>query len=311
MGGWLVVLVVGSVVGAALAAPAVHAVAVQWLPAAGWPFARVFDRLAGLLAVALIVALRRRLRLELLVSTWRSEGWRAWLRRVPVGLVVAGAPALAALPLVVARTPVGWAGRAWHMALWVLLSAVPGALAVSALEESFFRVTVFRGLARRWPVGVALGASSLLYGTVHFITPDRSFVVASVSPLEGLRYLVDVLGGLFAAPTIVAVAGLTLMGAALCVVLWRTGSLALCVGMHAGWFAVTKAAIYLTTLEPGAPAGGSLGKRLLLLSSPWVWLAIAVSAALAVGSGPRGREPRVEGRKSDAESCSDRSRADG
>lgn len=286
-------LVFGAVVGAALVAPAVHALAAHWLPAAGWPFARVFDRLAVLIALALIVVLRRRLGIELLASAWRSEGWRAWLRRVPAGFVVAGVPALAVLPLVVAHTPVGWAGRTWQMALWVLVSAVPGAVLVSALEESFFRVTVFGGLARRWPVGVALGASSALYGAVHFITPDRSFVAASASPLEGIRYLGAVLGRLLTAPTLVAVAGLSLMGVALCLVLWRTGSLALCVGMHAGWFAVTKVAIYLSTLESGAPAAGSLGKRLLLLGSPWVWLAVALAAALVLFPRPPGRESRI------------------
>lgn len=302
MGGWLVVLVLGAVVGAALAAPAAHALAAHWLTAARWPFARVFDRLAVLFAVVLIVALRRRLGIDLLASAWRVEGWRAWLRRVPVGFVAAGAPALAALPLVVAHTPVGWAGRTWQMALWVLLSAVPGAVLVSALEESFFRVTVFRGLARRWPVAAAIAGSSLLYGLVHFITPDRSFVAASASPLEGLRYLGVVLGRMLTAPTLVAIGGLALMGVALCLVLWRTGSLALCVGMHAGWFAVTKVAIYLSTLEPGAPAAGSLGKRLLLLGSPWVWLAVALAAALVLLPRPPGRKSKVEGRRLEAES---------
>lgn len=296
MGGWLVVLVVGAVAGAALAAPAAHALAAHWPAAARWPFARVFDRLAVLLAVVLVVALRRRLGIDLLAAAWRSEGWRAWLRRLPVGFVAAGVPAMAALPLVVAATPVGWAGRTWPMALWVLLSAVPGAVLVSALEESFFRVLVFGGLARRWPVAVALAASSTLYGAAHFISPDRGFVAGSASPLEGFRYLGAVLGRLLATPTLVAVAGLSLMGAGLCLVLWRTGSLALCVGMHAGWFAVTKVAIYLSTLEPGAPAAGSLGKRLLLLGSPWVWLAVVLAVALVLLPRPPGPEsPRADG----------------
>ena len=183
------------------------------------------------------------------------------------------------------------------MALWVLVRAVPGAVLVSALEESFFRVTVFGGLARRWPMSVALGTSSALYGAVHFITPDRSFVATSASPLEGLRYLGSVLGRLLTTPTLVAVAGLSLMGAVLCVVLWRTGSLALCVGMHAGWFAVTKVAIYLSTLEAGAPAAGSIGKRLLLLGSPWVWLAAVLTAVFVLLQRPPGRESRAESRK--------------
>ncbi|HPC84080.1 MAG TPA: CPBP family intramembrane metalloprotease [Thermoanaerobaculaceae bacterium] len=289
----MAVLVLGAVVGAALTAPTVHALVEEWLPAVRWPFARVFDRLAVLLAVLLIIVLRRRLGLGRLAAAWRSEGWQGWLRRVPAGFVAAGAPALAVLPCVVAHTPVGWAGRTWQVALGVLVSSVPGALLVSALEESFFRVTVFRGLARRWPVAAAIAGSSLLYGLVHFIAPDRSFVAASASPLEGLRYLGVVLGRLLTAPTLVAVGGLSLMGAALCLVLWRTGSLALCVGMHAGWFTATKVAIYLSTLEPGAPAAGSLGKRLLLLGSPWVWLAVALTTALVLGFRPSGR--RVPG----------------
>ncbi|HPW54202.1 MAG: CPBP family intramembrane metalloprotease [Thermoanaerobaculaceae bacterium] len=297
MGRWVAVLVLGAVGGAALTAPAVNALVAHWLPGAGWPFSRVFDRLAVLFALVLIAALRKRLGIERLVSAWRAEGWWVWLRQAPVGFVAAGAPALAVLPLVVAHTPVGWAGRTWQMALWVLVRAVPGAVLVSALEESFFRVTVFGGLARRWPMSVALGTSSALYGAVHFITPDRSFVATSASPLEGLRYLGSVLGRLLTTPTLVAVAGLSLMGAVLCVVLWRTGSLALCVGMHAGWFAVTKVAIYLSTLEAGAPAAGSIGKRLLLLGSPWVWLAAVLTAVFVLLQRPPGRESRAESRK--------------
>lgn len=294
MGRWLVLLVLGTLLGAALVAPAVHEVAGHWLPAARWPFARVFDRLAVAFAAVLVVALRRHLGLGLLGEVWRSEGWRAWLRRVPVAFATAAVPAMAVFPLVVADTPVGWAGRSWLIALWVLTAAIPGAVLVSALEESFFRVLVFCNLARRLPIALAVAASSVLYGSVHFLTPDRSFTIASASPLEGLRYLGAVLARLLAPPVLKAAAGLALMGAVLCVVLWRTGSLALCVGLHAGWFAATKAAVYLSTLEPGAPAAGSLGKRLLLLGSPWVWLAVVLAAVLVLVVRSPGRKSRDE-----------------
>jgi membrane protease YdiL (CAAX protease family) len=202
--------------------------------------------------------------------------------KAAVGVAVAVVPSLAVLPLVLQETALAWAGRTPGAASLVLALALPGALLVGLIEESFFRVSVFGNLARRWPVSVAAAISAVFYGAVHFLTPDRGFVPASAAPSEGLCYLGRVLGGLASGPTLLAVGGLTVLGLVLCAVLWRTGSLALCVGMHAGWFAVTKVAILVTTLEPGAPASGSLGKRLLLLGSPWVWLAFVVSCVLAI-----------------------------
>lgn len=282
VGRWIIVLVAGALLGASMLAPMVWELIRLWFPSAGIPYARVFNRVAVLGAIILIIVLRRQLQLRRLGAVWRQESWREKASRAAMGVALAVFPALLVLPLVLQETALAWSGRSFGAASLVLALALPGALLVGAIEESFFRVSVFGNLARRWPVGVAAAISAVFYGAVHFLTPDREFVPASGAPIEGLRYLGRVLLGLGGSLTLLAVGGLTLIGLVLCVVLWRTGSLAVCVGMHAGWVAVTKVAIFVTTMEPGSPVRGSSGKRLLLLGSPWVWLAFVVSCILAI-----------------------------
>jgi membrane protease YdiL (CAAX protease family) len=120
---------------------------------------------------------------------------------------------------------------------------------------------------------VAAISSSAVYAVVHFLTPALPVEIDARQPLAGLEYLGWVATTLVSTEVLPAVVGLFLVGLVLCATLHRTGSLALCVGLHAGWFAATKVAIRATTLGPAMLAAGSLPKRLLMIGSPWVWLA--------------------------------------
>jgi hypothetical protein len=274
----LAVLVAGSLLLAALLAPVLWRTLAPMQGASPWPFSRVFDRLAILSVLLLAVLLRSSLGLVRVRDAWRAETWRQRGLAVAVGLPLAIVPALATFPAVVASTRLDWAGRTLSAAAVELLIAIPAALLVSVLEETFFRVLVFRGLAARWHPAAAALASSLLYSCVHFLQPDKSFQPTGPSPLEGLRYVFSVVARLKSAEVWPAVVGLLLVGLLLCLALHRTASLGLCIGLHAGYFAAVKVAIFLTTLGPGE-RGGSVVKRLLLLGSPWVWLAVALGAA--------------------------------
>ena len=89
-------------------------------------------------------------------------------------------------------------------------------------------------------------------------------------------------GRLAEPPTLAAVLGLFLIGMVLCLALERGRSLALVVGLHAGWFLAAKAAIRLTSLPPELAAGESMAKRLLMIGSPWMWLAIAATGVVVM-----------------------------
>jgi membrane protease YdiL (CAAX protease family) len=275
-------LVVGTLVGAALIAPAAATLLDVLRPAAAPPFSRVYDRVAiAVLLVALIV-LRRRLGLGRIAESWREESWPARGRRAAAGLAASLVPALLVLSLAIDSSQLLWAGRTALQAAEKMAVAIPSALVIGVVEESFFRVVVFRGLAATWRWPVAAVASSALYSVVHFLTPHKGFEISGASPLEGLRYLGAVVGRLADPNTLPAVLGLFLIGLVLCLALQRQRSLALVIGLHAGWLLAAKAAIRLTSLPPELADGGSLVKRQLLIGSPWLWLAVAVTAVLVV-----------------------------
>jgi hypothetical protein len=127
---------------------------------------------------------------------------------------------------------------------------------------------------------VAAAVASAFYSVVHFLTPREDFMLAGGSPVEGLRYLGAVFARLVDPITLPAVLGLFLIGMVLCLALHRRRSLALIVGLHAGYFLAAKAAIRLTSLPPELAAGESMVKRELLIGSPWLWLAIAATGSV-------------------------------
>ena len=273
-------LVVGTLVAAALLAPAVAVLMGVLLPDASPPFSRVYDRAAIAVLLAALIVLRRRLGLGRIAESWRRESWPERGRRAAVGLAASLVPALLVLGLAIDASQLLWAGKTALQAAGKMAAAIPGALVIGLVEESFFRVVVFGGLAATWRWPVAAVASSALYSVVHFLTPQTSFEIGGASPLEGLRYLGAVVGRLADPGTLPAVLGLFLIGLVLCLAWQRRRSLALVIGLHAGWLLAAKAAIRLTSLPPELADGGSLMKRQLLIGSPWLWLAVAVSAVL-------------------------------
>ena len=68
-----------------------------------------------------------------------------------------------------------------HGPLGPALPALAVFLCVGIFEETFFRGYLFQTLETRWGSGVALGATSLLFGLAHLVNP-----VHGVSPLERL-----------------------------------------------------------------------------------------------------------------------------
>jgi membrane protease YdiL (CAAX protease family) len=287
-------VVVTTLVGGALLAPAVSNLLGSLLNGPVPPFSRIFDRLSIGILLVLLVAWRRRLGIGRISELWRAESWSERGRRVAAGLAASLVPALLVMAPAIEMSALLWAGRTALQAAEKMAAAIPVALVVGLVEESFFRVVVFRGLATGWRWPVAAAASSALYSVVHFLVPREGFELVGPSPLEGLRYLGAVIARAFEPGTLPALVGLFLIGLVLCLALQQGRSLALVVGLHGGWLLAAKAAIRLTALPPELADGGSLVKRQLLMGSPWLWLAIVVTAAIVVGL-TRSSDPDVAG----------------
>lgn len=276
----ILLLVVGSLGLACLAAPIVYSALSSGLDEVPWPYSRVFNRVALLFTLMLFVLLRRRLGAARLVAAWRRETWRQRAGRAAVGCTAALAFALSVLPILVAGGEVRWSPTPLFNQVLRVARDLPGALLVSLLEESFFRVMVFAGLALRFPVVWAATISSLLYAWAHFLTPRHDFVFAGWSPTVGFEYFALVLQAFADIRILLAFAGLFVIGLALCWIYHRQRSLALCVGLHAGWFLAAKAGVHLFQFTPQAEAAAAAGKRTFLVGQPLTWVAVALTAML-------------------------------
>ena len=110
------------------------------------------------------------------------------------------------------------------------------ALSVGFLEEVFFRGMVFRGLLDDWKVSWSFLAANLFFAAIHFVkSPSQEFLVG-VAPLAGIQNFIASLYRYAAFDLMLpSFVGLFLLGLVLSFAFYRTGSLYLPIGLHAGW----------------------------------------------------------------------------
>jgi len=133
-------------------------------------------------------------------------------------------------------------------------------LAVGFLEETFYRGLLLGALLPanqatqpRWALGVAVVASSALFASLHFLA--RSKLDPSAVQLDSGVNLLQQSLRYFAHPTemLDSFLALTAVGVLLSLARLWTGSIALSVGLHAGWVWVMKMSVGATSLNAEAP----------------------------------------------------------
>ncbi|MBI5687463.1 MAG: CPBP family intramembrane metalloprotease [Verrucomicrobia bacterium] len=228
---------------------------VQWLcEQFGWfvdkPWGKFFRRCAMLAAVVGLWPVLQTLGM----ATWGQMGLRS--AALPAVVRTVGGWVLAFAAMMLLGGAALFAGdRVWNGLAWSdLLKPVAVGVGVGVFEEFFFRGVIFGALRREWGVARALWASSLLYAALHFW---------SAPPKE--------LAGVL--PAMVSLTGL---GALLAWCYVRSGSLFLCVGVHAG--AVAALRMLLAVTEEGR---GDLGwlfgsGAFKLVNGAAAWPALAV-----------------------------------
>lgn len=269
------------ILSAALTAP-VYAAALALWPQFSYPFSRVFDRVAMLVAIVMIVALRRRFDLAPLRTLYRFGDWRTRLLHVLIGILLTTGSVLIVLPVIVAEGRVNWLNIESAELLRKILKALGTGLVVSIIEETFFRGLLFQALKARLAVAGALLLSSALYAAAHFIAPVKTYVYPGFGFMVGFDYLAQIFGRFGMPGVLSGILGLALVGAVLCLVLHRSGSIFLCIGMHAGWVVGMKLALAVTSVGDAAavdPMAG-LGRRYFLVAEPLTWLSIVMVGVL-------------------------------
>lgn len=242
---WYLAAIFGTLLAAALLAWPVW----QFAQAGNLDFAfhRVASRLWQLLLLAGLLLALRRLRLRGRADWGYGLPRPEFLRQAGLGLAVGIATML---PMTIVMIASGiLAPRAGLDAAMVLEAVAVGllaGLAVSVVEETFFRGLMFRAVSRESGFAFTALATALVYAAIHFFARTK-IPADEVAWDSGFRLL----GGALAnftnpLPVLGSFVTLVLVGLLLAGVRERTGAIAACIGLHMGWVGVIKATKSLT-----------------------------------------------------------------
>jgi membrane protease YdiL (CAAX protease family) len=255
-----------------------------WLllhPHFDFPFHRIGERI-GMLALLLgFVAVARRLKLADRVSLGYGLPRPLFLRELALAAVLGVATMLAVVGLMCLLGLLDFSpGPLPEGASLARLIVARGlsALAVALIEETFLRGAMHTAIERESGTRLAVLLTALVYAASHFLA---SFHIAAseVWAASGVALLAGTVHAL-AHPAAVADAFLALfaVGIVLGGVRARTGNIAACIGLHAGWVWVMLVAHELT-----APARGAALAFLLSRFDGFVgWLVLGWTVLLAV-----------------------------
>ena len=200
-----------------------------------FPFSRIFDRTYMAFGIILFFAYRPLLKIE----SMNQMGLRSIRSGYPDFLWGALLALASWIILYVAMSSLGvfspYIARSLQVSIGRSLSAVMSGLAVGMLEEIFFRGIIFKGLLANWKKPFAFVCASLLYSVVHFIKPAKKYFLTDLEPLAGAHHVVDSFYQFLDPVTLFpGFFGLFLLGMLLSYAYYRTGSLYLSIGIHAG-----------------------------------------------------------------------------
>ncbi|MBS0395448.1 MAG: CPBP family intramembrane metalloprotease [Proteobacteria bacterium] len=248
-----------------------------------WWFDKIGARLweFGLLPLALVWVVRR-LRLT------RREDWGygaprpRWLRQFWLGL---GAGLVTMLPVTLSMLALGLrvpaAGLGAATVGKAVLAGLGSGLAVGFIEESFFRGLIQGAVVRELgrPL-LAIGLVAALFALLHFLGSER-VPHEQVGWHSGLVLLEAAVRN-FLTPALVLDRLLSLfaVGVLLGLAAWWTGSIALAVGLHAGWVWMMRATVGSTALDPAAPLAWMVSRG----DGYTGWLVLAWTVALTLAA---------------------------
>ena len=225
---------------AALAAIAVFTYP-AWLllhPHFDFPFHRIGERIGMLAFLIGFILVARRASLADKQSLGYGLRRPLFIRELMLGLLLGAITMLAVVAIMTALGLLDWseattvtAGELTRIVFARLLSG----LAVGLIEETALRGAMFTGIERESGARAAILLTSIIYSATHFfakyhIAPDQ------VTSSSGLTLLAGTLHS-FSTPLAIADAFLCLfaVGIVLAMIRAKTGNIAACLGIHAGW----------------------------------------------------------------------------
>ncbi len=143
--------------------------------------------------------------------------------------------------------------------LLVVMAGLVGGLAVGFIEETYFRGALFSAIRRERSATAAILLSSVLYAAVHFVKPQALPPGVEVPWYGGLWSVALGLGRIADPGNLDSFLALVMAGIFLALVRQRTGNIAACIGLHAGWVLVIKLFKHYTDRAPQAEFGFLVG----------------------------------------------------
>ena len=130
----------------------------------------------------------------------------------------------------------------------VLIALVgTGAILTAMIEETLFRGGLYSALAVGTGHGGAIFLSALIFAGAHFLDPPYYPPALEVEWSSGFTVLSDSLKGFSEKSWWDSFLALWVAGLLLAIIRWRTGSIAIAIGMHAGWIIAIRVTKKLTT----------------------------------------------------------------
>lgn len=247
-----------------------------------WQFHKIASRLWQLTMLGGVALVVWRLRLNTKAAWGYGLPRPAWLRQFGFGLA---AGLLTMLPVTLTMLALEVRPLRPDLDLARVVNAffagMASGLAVGFVEETFFR-GLFQGAVvrelRKPLLGIVL--VSVVYSALHFLARTK-IPHAEVDWQSGLVLLASV-GAKFATPALIVDSFLSLVavGLLLGLVAWWTGSIAMSVGLHAGWVWMMRTTVGATAANESSPLAWTISRSDGYTG--WLVLAWTLAITLAV-----------------------------
>lgn len=243
-----------------------------------WPFSRIYDRVAMFIAAILLWRYRKDFNLAVLVPLFEAK---PKLKSFLIGLAISIFASVLIIPVVIDGETFLFSIKSFDYYLYRVAKYLIAAVVISIIEESFFRGLMFSSLRTRFNFWLAAVITSLFYASVHFIAPVKSWSYPKGDLLAGVNYLFVIFSEMFQYAYLKPYLALFLVGMVLCFLMYRTGSIWLCMGIHTGWVLVMKLTKSFSYLNPELNlALPKLAERYMLITTPFAWAAILLVGVL-------------------------------
>ncbi len=227
-----------------------------------WPFHRVVNRVSMLLLLVCLIWLLKHLRVNDRQSLGYGLGRREFATQAAaaLGIGIAGMlPVAGMLYGLEIRIADPQSRLTAGGLLSLVLQGLASGLVVAFIEETVLRGAMHSAIERESGPRAAIGLTALIYAALHFLNKTR-IPADQVDWGSGIELLRGVLGA-FAHPAALFDSFLALfaVGVLLGLVRQRTGAIAACIGLHAGWVCVISVTREITARNGDSPLGFLVG----------------------------------------------------